>query len=89
MQVSCGAGIQHAGLLLLCILAAAQCAHCQTRQSGRGASVALTAKWGSTATVLEAAEFLVRQCHRRAKDMTASSCSRQMQSLQQNKETPQ
>lgn len=45
--------------LLLCLAVVARLAHCQTRQSGRGASVALTAKWGSTATVLEAAEFLV------------------------------
>ena len=49
----------HASLLLVCMALPLQLAHGQTRQSGRGASVALTAKWNSTATVLEAAEFLV------------------------------
>lgn len=49
----------HVSLLLVCMALPLQLAHGQTRQSGRGASVALTAKWNSTATVLEAAEFLV------------------------------
>jgi hypothetical protein len=49
----------HASLLLVCVVLLPQRALSQTRQSGRGASVALTAKWNSTATVLEAAEFLV------------------------------
>ena len=56
---SMGRAWWHATLLLVCMVLLLQQAHGLTRQSGRGASVALTAKWNSTATVLEAAEFLV------------------------------
>lgn len=46
--------------MALCLVAAAcSVAAAPARQSGRSASVALTAKWGNTPMLLEAAEFLV------------------------------